>query len=162
MDFTPIALLLVMLLAANGAPVLAWRLLGERCAAPVDGGRTAWDGRPLLGRSKTWRGLLASLLATPPVAMLLGLDWHTGLLVAVGAMAGDLLSSFLKRRLGIEPSGQALGLDQVPESLLPALLTAPVLHTGALDWLLVVVLFTVGELLLSRILYRLHLRKRPY
>ncbi len=162
MDIPSIALLLVMLLAANGAPVLAWRLLGERFAAPVDAGRTLGDGRPLLGRSKTWRGLLASLVATPPVAMLLGLDWQTGLLVAAGAMTGDLLSSFFKRRLGIEPSGQALGLDQVPESLLPALLTAPRLHTGPTDWLLVVALFTLGELLLSRILYRLHLRKRPY
>jgi hypothetical protein len=36
-------------------------------------------------------------------------------------MAGDLFSSFLKRRLNLPPSSPALGLDQVPESLFPLL-----------------------------------------
>jgi hypothetical protein len=39
------------------------------------------------------------------------------------AMAGDLLSS-LSKRLGMEPSTMALGLDQIPESVFPALLAA--------------------------------------
>ena len=31
------------------------------------------------------------------------------------AMLGDLLSSFWKRRVGLAPSWQAIGLDQIPE-----------------------------------------------
>ena len=31
-------------------------------------------------------------------------------------MLGDLLSSFIKRRIGIAPQGRAAGLDQLPEA----------------------------------------------
>jgi CDP-2,3-bis-(O-geranylgeranyl)-sn-glycerol synthase len=154
--------LLFLLLVANGAPVLARRLLGDSLAPAVDSGRLAWDGRPWLGPSKTWRGILASLLATVPSALLVGLDAGTGALVAGGAMLGDLFSSFLKRRLGIPASGQALGLDQVPESLFPLLLAGPRLGLSHLALAAIVVAFVFLELALSRILYRLNIRRQPY
>lgn len=154
--------LLLLLMTANGAPILARRLLGGRGARAVDGGRMAPDGRPWFGPSKTWRGLMAAIAATIPVAGMLGLDWHLGLVIALGAMTGDLFSSFLKRRLGIASSGQALGLDQVPESLIPLLLTGPALGLEQIDILMLVAAFFVLELLLSRVLYALHIRKRPY
>jgi CDP-2,3-bis-(O-geranylgeranyl)-sn-glycerol synthase len=154
--------LLILLITANGMPILAHKWCGARWARAVDGGRRAGDGRPWLGASKTWRGLLAALAVTPPMALLLGLPAVLGLLVAVGAMLGDLGSSFLKRRIGIEPSGQALVLDQVPESLLPLLLVAPLLDLGVLDILILVLAFFLLELLLSRILYALNIRRRPY
>lgn len=44
-----IAQLLLLLLVANGAPILAHKLLGETGSCPLDGGVKAWDGRPLLG-----------------------------------------------------------------------------------------------------------------
>ncbi len=154
--------LLCLLLVANGAPVIAWDLLGERFAWPVDGGRRWRDGRPLLGPSKTWRGLGAALLATPAAAVALGLPWATGLMVAAGAMAGDLLSSFVKRRLTIEPSGKARGLDQIPESLLPLLAVRDRYGLGWGDIALLVAVFFVLEMTISPLLYRLGIRKRPY
>jgi CDP-2,3-bis-(O-geranylgeranyl)-sn-glycerol synthase len=156
------AAVLALLLGANAAPVLAHHAVGGRWCRPLDGGRTLADGRPLLGSSKTLTGLLAALLVTPPLAQLLGLGWAVGLLIAGGAMLGDLLSSFVKRRLGLAPSAMALGLDQVPESLLPLLLCAPLL---GLSWQAVTLLtlaFVVLELVLSRIAYRLGLRDQPY
>lgn len=154
--------LLLLLITANGLPILARKWLGARWGSAVDGGRRAWDGRPWLGASKTWRGLLAAIAFTPLLALLLGLEARLGLYLALGAMAGDLCSSFLKRRLGIKPSGQALGLDQVPESLLPLLLVAPALALGAWDIVTLVVAFFLLELVLSRLLYVLHIRRRPY
>ena len=77
-------------------------------------------------------------------------------------MAGDLFSSFGKRRLGLAPSSQALGLDQVPESLLPLLACRTALSLTAADIALAVVIFFIGELVLSRLLYRAHLRDEPY
>ena len=77
-------------------------------------------------------------------------------------MAGDLLSSFVKRRLNFTPSSQALGLDQLPESLLPLLVCRNALSLTAVDIVLGVGIFFVGELVLSRILYRAHLRDEPY
>ena len=53
--------------------------------------------------------------------MVIGLPWNIGLVVAVWAMVGDCLSSFVKRRLKMPSSSMALGLDQIPESLLPLL-----------------------------------------
>ena len=154
--------LLLLIMAANGAPVLLRWWLGERFARPIDNGLMLADGRPLLGKSKTWRGLLGALVSTPVVALLLGLDAGTGLLIAVLAMLGDLFSSFLKRRIGIPPSGIAPGLDQIPESLLPLWVLKPAL---GLDWqriLWIVVTFIVVGYVLSFLLYRLHIRKHPY
>jgi len=53
------------------------------------------DGKPLFGASKTIRGVVLAVAATTLVAPLVGLPWKIGALVAVFAMIGDLLSSFL-------------------------------------------------------------------
>ena len=154
--------LLCLLITANGAPVLAQWLLREWGAAPIDGGRILRDGYPLLGTSKTWRGLAAALLATPLAALLVGVDALTGILIAFTAMIGDLASSFVKRRRALKPSSQALGLDQIPESLLPALAAAPLLHLSFWEITSTVALFFLLELGLSRALYRMGIRQRPY
>ena len=75
---------------------------------------------------------------------------------------GDLLSSFIKRRLKLRPSSMALGLDQVPESLLPLLLLKEPLGLTWPGILRTVVLFFVLELVLSRLLFWLRIRKTPY
>ncbi len=151
--------LLALVLVANGAPALLgiWRSGRDR---PLDGGRVLSDGRPVLGPSKTWRGLVAALAATPLAALMLGLDWHLGLTVAVGAMAGDLLASFSKRRLGLVSSASAPVLDQLPESLIPALLVHRTLGLGWLDLAAVVGAFTVLDLALTPAIRRLGARRR--
>ncbi|HEB77965.1 MAG TPA: CDP-archaeol synthase [Methylothermaceae bacterium] len=154
--------LLLLVVVANGAPVLAWDLLRDRYARPVDAGRRFYDGRPWLGASKTWRGLIASLAMTTATAPLLGLPWHTGLMIALAAMAGDLLSSFSKRRLGIETSARAMGLDQIPESLLPLLVVKDRYGLRWEDIVLLVALFFILEVTISPLLYHLGIRKRPY
>jgi len=93
---------------------------------------------------------------------LLGLGWAVGALVGTVAIASDLLSSFVKRRLGLAPSSQAIGLDQIPESLFPLLAARLLLPLGALDIAVATMLFFAGELLLSRLLYKWHVRDRPY
>ena len=82
---------------------------------PIDGGRRWSDGRRLLGDGKTWRGLICGVLS----GVLLGLiqisvqgagilAWLPRLtvlsvvLLAVGALAGDMVKSFVKRRIGKE------------------------------------------------------------
>ena len=154
--------LLVLLAMANGAPVIAKLILGDKFAAPVDGGALFGDGRPWFGPSKTIRGLVFAVLATTGAALLLGLGWAVGALVGTVAIAGDLLSSFVKRRLGLAPSSQAIGLDQIPESLFPLLAARLLLPLGALDIAVATMLFFAGDLLLSRLLYKWHVRDRPY
>ena len=154
--------LLTLLAVANGVPVIAKRLFGNHLSYALDGGARFIDGRPLFGTSKTVRGLLLSIAATTAVPPLLGLDFTTGFLIGLGAMAGDLLSSFTKRRLGMKPSSRATGLDQIPESLLPALICWKHLSLSLTDVIALVVAFFVGEILLSLLLFKAHIRDRPY
>ncbi|MEQ8662067.1 MAG: CDP-archaeol synthase [Gammaproteobacteria bacterium] len=154
--------LLALIVIANSAPVLARHLCGARFAAPVDGGRLHADGRPLLGRSKTWRGLVAGALASTLLAPLLGVASLLGLATGALALTGDLLASYAKRRRGHAPSAQAPLLDSVPEALLPALVLR---DAFALDWLdvaLVTAAFHVIVRGASPLLYRLGLRRRPW
>jgi CDP-2,3-bis-(O-geranylgeranyl)-sn-glycerol synthase len=153
---------LVLLTLANGAPVIAKRILGDRFAIPIDGGAKFVDGRPIFGLSKTFRGIFLSILMTSAFGPVVGLDWKIGALVASVAMAGDLFSSFLKRRLNLAAGGKATGLDQVPESLFPLLACRSALPLTYLDIVAGTAVFFVGELLLSRLFYHFHLRDRPY
>jgi CDP-2,3-bis-(O-geranylgeranyl)-sn-glycerol synthase len=162
MHFALVARLLILLTVANGAPLLAKAILGTRFDRALDGGAMFPDGRPWLGPAKTIRGAAVALLATALAAPLMGLQWEVGALVGAGAIAGDLFSSFTKRRLGLASSSMAIGLDQIPESLFPLFASRILLPIGWLDILAGVAVFFVGELVLSRILFRLKLRDTPY
>lgn len=142
---------LLLLLLANGTPVLARRLLRQHFAWPLDGGLQLPDGQPLFGTSKTLRGILLSLVVTGIGSQLLGLGWQLGLLVAALAMAGDLFSSFIKRRMKLPSSTSAPGLDQIPESLFPALACQTQLGLGAIEIAAIVTIFLIGNLLASRL-----------
>ncbi len=157
-----IARLLILLTLANGAPVVAKLILDKHFSRPLDLDKKFIDGKPLLGPTKTIRGLLLAIAVTAAAAPLLGMGFEIGLLVGAAAMAGDLFSSFVKRRLGRPPSSRATGLDQIPEALFPLLACRAALALSALDILAVCAIFFVGEILLSRLLFRFHLRDQPH
>jgi CDP-archaeol synthase len=161
-QFLTIMRLAILLAVANGAPVIATRIFGHRFSCPVDGGAEFIDRRPLFGKSKTVRGIAASILLSAMAAPLLGLGWQIGVLVGSAAMAGDLVSSFVKRRLNLAPSSRATGLDQIPESLFPLLACRGALSLSILDIAIGVAIFFVGEVVLSLLLYKAHIRDRPY
>jgi CDP-2,3-bis-(O-geranylgeranyl)-sn-glycerol synthase len=152
----------ILLMLANGTPLIAKKMIGDYYSYPLDGNLTFADGRPVFGRSKTIRGVALAVLVTTASASLIGLGWRIGLLVGSFAMAGDLFSSFCKRRLGLPSSSRASGLDQIPESLLPLLACRDLLALTAAEIVLCVVMFVVGEVVLSRLLYAFRLRDRPY
>jgi CDP-2,3-bis-(O-geranylgeranyl)-sn-glycerol synthase len=95
---------------------------------PVDGGRT-WRGRRLLGDGKTWRGTAGGVAAGVAVALFLGalrpsVEAAVGLslpafplaaaaALPAGALLGDMLASFLKRRLGRQRGAPLPGVDQL-------------------------------------------------
>jgi CDP-2,3-bis-(O-geranylgeranyl)-sn-glycerol synthase len=80
---------------------------------PVDLGRNFSDGRRVFGDGKTYRGLIAGILAGIIIGLLQ--IWASGAygleslphqtvlsvtLLSVGALLGDLIKSFFKRRFG--------------------------------------------------------------
>jgi len=162
MQYLLILQLLVLLTLANGTPIVAKKIFGPRFSFPLDAGAIFFDGRSLFGHSKTIRGTVVSILVTTASAPLIGLDLTIGAIVAGAAMAGDLSSSFVKRRLNLPQSGQALGFDQVPESLFLMLACRGALSLTTGDIALGVGIFFIGALILSRLLFRAGLRDEPY
>ncbi len=154
--------MLVLLLVANGAPIVGKKIFGTAFGQRLDGGIKLRDGRPLFGPSKTLRGLVLSIAATALAAFVLGYNWIDGALISALSMLGDLASSFVKRRMDFPPGRMVLGLDQIPESLIPSLIFKARLGLSAWEVGGVVLIFIAVELLLSRLLFRLHLRDRPY
>lgn len=102
------------------------------------------------------------MLVTMLCSLAIQYGWVTGLIVGLLAMVGDSLSSFIKRRLSMPPSTMAIGLDQIPESLFPLIYLHYQWQLECLSVAFLVFLFMILELVLSQILFRLHIRKRPY
>ncbi|MDH5391655.1 MAG: CDP-archaeol synthase [Gammaproteobacteria bacterium] len=153
---------LILILVANGAPVFASYLFSHRQSLPVDLYYRLRDQQYLFGETKTWRGLFASLVMTSVLSLFLGYSVYFGLMIAALSMAGDLLSSFIKRRLKKPSSSQFLLLDQVPESLLPAMFCMLVYDLELIQVIGIIVIFIIIEMALSIVLFRFGVRKKPY
>lgn len=161
----------------NNAAVLAG---GGR---PIDGGRT-WGGRRILGDGKSWRGTAVGTAAGAVLALglnavagdvgaALGVDlprFPAAVVLALpfGAMLGDVLASFLKRRTGRERGAAFPGVNQldfVVVSLLLALLAAPdwFVETFTLPVLAVILVITpLLHVTTNAIAYRLGLKDEPW
>ena len=161
MSYTTIGQFLFLLLVANGAPIIARDIFKDLLSYPLDRGKTQYDGRPLFGPAKTVRGLLVACLGTGCAAPLVGRPVLLGMCLGLYAMCGDLMSSFMKRRLGIKSGDSALGLDQSLEALTPAVMLRTPFAFQVTEIVIVVLAFFFLEISLSRLLYRLHIRDRP-
>jgi CDP-2,3-bis-(O-geranylgeranyl)-sn-glycerol synthase len=94
-------------------PNSAAALLGG--GIPIDGGRIHRDGRRLLGDGKTWRGFILGISTGIVIGLLQiwirqAAGWEVlpvltvlaVILLATGALLGDLVKSYFKRRRGME------------------------------------------------------------
>ncbi len=103
---------------ANGAPVVLVRAFDR--PRPLDMGRNFLDGRRILGDGKTFEGLVGGLLSGTVTGLLVSLllpgtfrSPLEPLALSSGAMLGDVLGSFAKRRIGIARGGPLPVIDQV-------------------------------------------------
>lgn len=98
---------------------------------PLDFGRTFSDGRRILGDGKTFRGTIIGVLGGVGVGVALasiaffrpdlglpqfgsGYEMVPVLLgLSLGAMAGDIVASFFKRRMGMERGAALFLVDQL-------------------------------------------------
>lgn len=136
---------------ANGAPVVGVKILGLLGLKrhPIDCGKNFIDGRRVFGDNKTWEGLVIGVVAGALVGFMQaavenneGIHIVKGLVLGIGAMLGDLLGAFIKRRLGLRPGEPLPILDQ-----------ALFLFTAlALAYLLNLVNLTSSELLLLTVI----------
>ena len=106
---------------------------------PVDGGRECKDGRRLIGNGVTWKGFANGTILGTLVGAILGIigtffgdlsvltsgiiglpvygsfvgGLSLGFLMAFGALLGDAVGSFIKRRIGLQSGEPAPIMDQL-------------------------------------------------
>lgn len=153
--------LLLLLSVANGAPVAVALLLKDRFNWPLDGGICLPDGQRLLGPSKTVRGIVAATVSTALLGPLLSLSLATGALVGFWAMAGDLCSSFIKRRRKLAPSYSVPGLDHIPEALFPLWFLRGQAGIKWPDLVMTIFAFTLLDFILRHLLRLVNPRINP-
>ncbi len=111
-------------------PVLRFLGIAEFLNKPVDGGRK-FRGNDIFGDHKTWRGLILGTLVGFLIYVVQKLlyvadffqaisilDYSKeplwlGILIPLGALCGDLLFSFIKRRINLEPGESWIIWDQI-------------------------------------------------
>lgn len=148
---------------ANAAPVV----LGG--GPPLDMGKKFFDGRRIFGNGKTTRGFVGGIIAGTIIGLFQGifrapLGKHIllGFMLALGALLGDLVSSFIKRRIDIERGGAAPGLDQLSFVVVALLLASSV---EVPSWQVIVTLLIITppiHLATNFIGYKLGFKSRPY
>lgn len=144
---------IILILLANGAPIIIKYILKTRFNAPVDLHYCFVDSRPLFGPSKTIRGVAAILIITTAVAPLLGFSWQIGIITGFFIVLGDLITSFIKRRFALPASSQVYGFDQLLESLLPTLVCQAMLSFNGRQVVIIVTTFTAVNLLITKFLH---------
>lgn len=106
---------------ANMVPVLVHHISWGK--EPIDAGEKL-GGRRIFGSHKTWRGMISGTAAAVITIFLqrlagsyenipLGMLAVMGFLLGAGALVGDLVKSFFKRRLGIAPGRPWILFDQL-------------------------------------------------
>ena len=141
---------------------------------PVDFGRKFKDGRRIFGDGKTWYGFIGGSLAGIGFGFIQILSsgiqypihhWGYGpspnayiiaVLIPVGALFGDLLGSFIKRRLGHARGQRTAGLDiydlVIGVFILLLIFELPWFYDTFLEGFRIIALITI--LILTPILHR--------
>ncbi|MDF1537739.1 MAG: CDP-2,3-bis-(O-geranylgeranyl)-sn-glycerol synthase [Candidatus Thorarchaeota archaeon] len=166
---------------ANSMPVLFG---GGR---PIDNGRVFRDGRRILGDGKTIRGFVVGVflgtmtgigqsiaapylkpllenyvVVTPSMEHVLYMSIPAAFLLSLGALTGDVIGSFLKRRIDIKSGNPSLVLDQLGFILVGLILASPILQPDAV-YVIILVVTTLGIHWISNAVgYLLGLKKNPW
>ena len=122
---------------------------------PIDGGRT-YRGRPLLGKNKTWRGLLISTLfggLTGYVLQAYGLPFVAwwGFLLGFAALLGDAIKSFFKRQAGFASGASWVPFDQLDFLIVAYIASLPLVTFSMGAVLLGFIIIFVGNVLVQTI-----------
>ena len=144
---------------ANAAPVI----FGG--GKPMDFGKNFFDGKPFLGSHKTFRGFLAGIIVGTLVGLVQTIiyenilfDYNSqfqysillGFMLSIGALTGDLIESFIKRRISRSPGSSLPVADQIDFILGAFLFSIPVLPPSLIS-ALIILLVTIPIHLLTNL-----------
>lgn len=143
---------------------------------PVDGGAT-FRGRRVLGGHKTWRGVVVGVIMgtlfflfqqwvfqyewAQSISVLEYADtsWLFGLLLALGAIGGDVVKSFFKRQIRVAPGKPWMPFDQI-DYVVGAIGLGSVIYFPGWDYLIVALGLGFGlHVIINLLSYLLKLQK---
>ena len=166
---------------ANATPVLGG---GGRA---IDGGRCYSDGRRILGDGKTIRGFIVGIIfgslvglgqmlaapylhpllaqfvtVTPEMELVLYMQLPVAILMSFGALTGDIVGSFIKRRVNVKSGNPSPFMDQLGFILMALIFAYPLIQPEPI-YVVILILVTLGIHWISNVLgYLLGLKKNPW
>ncbi len=164
---------------ANMSAEVFSRIISPRVkflARPIDNNQK-WQGKPLFGSHKTWGGLLYASLAGiivffiqqklfiySSIKQISLLDYPSaplllGFLLGFGAISGDLIKSFFKRRTSIPPGKPWIPFDQLDFLAGAVIFSLPIVILPWQNYLAIFLITPVLHILINRIGYYLKIRK---
>lgn len=145
---------------ANMTPLIVAKIIPNR--RPMDLGRYWVDGKRILGDNKSIEGFTFGVLSGLLVGFLLD-DVLRGFLMGLGAMVGDALGSFIKRRLGIAQGSPAPLIDQYLFVLVALLFCYSAGYTLASEQLMVILIATpILHVSSNCVAYLLKIKQKPF
>lgn len=155
---------------ANMTPTFAKKAgVLKSLAKPVDFGKK-YRGFPIFGYHKTWRGIILGVLVGILLAFVQRFLWQflffeklsffnyreinvlfLGFLLSFGALLGDLISSFFKRRQKIEPGRSWIPFDQISFVIGSFLLVNPFFEIPTFTWFLILISSFLLHIIVNRI-----------
>ncbi len=144
------------------------------CSAVIFGGGKPLDnnkkykGKRILGDGKTIKGTVFGITCGFLTGLVITLATRNtiflglGLLVSIGAISGDIIASFFKRRIGVNRGGPVPLLDQL-DFVFGALILGSILKIPSLWAFLAIIIFTPSiHLTTNLIAYYIGLKKDPW
>ena len=147
--------------SANAVPVV----LGG--GYPIDFGKKFRDNRPIFGAHKTFRGFFAGLI----IGTLVGVGESyvfpnfnslLGFTISLGALMGDLVGAFFKRRLNLSPGALFPVIDQIDFALFAMLFSIPITPPTK-EMVIIILIITIPIHLLTNFLaFLANIKKKPW
>lgn len=164
-----IAYLLLPGILANMSPVLFTKV--NFLNKPVDLGKKIGETR-MLGDNKTYRGLFFGILMAILVAFIqiwVPVNtpyqitpqnfWYVGFLLGFGALFGDIVESFFKRRIGIPPGKPWIPFDEIDHVIGALIMISFTFSLPLIPTMWIIILTTPIHIIINLVAYLLKLRK---
>lgn len=161
---------------ANMAPVIVKKI--NFLKVPIDLGKEM-DNKPIFGKNKTFRGLFFGVLFAIIIAYTQSIfyDNHIfsglaladysnwlllGFLMGFGAIFGDLVKSFVKRRLNYRPGKPFVPLDQTDFVIGALIFVLPLVNLPIDKIIIIIILSFILHIIVNHLAFYTKIRKEKW
>lgn len=165
---------------SNGSPVIANKVpVINRWNTPLDFGKS-WRGKRIFGDNKTWRGLVVGSLTGGFTSLITyyiypqsvdNLSLHiwspafsmflVGFALGAGALIGDAVESFCKRRAGVKPGHTWFPFDQTDYIIGGLIFVSPFVNLSLQTAILILATWFGMHLIFAYLFYLLGFKDKP-